>query len=77
VDHLLSPEEAAEALGCHRSFLFSLLATHELASLKLGRLRRIPASEIDRLIAARLHAERERQSQGPADNCATRRQPED
>jgi excisionase family DNA binding protein len=54
MERLLSPELAAEALGCHRSFVFELLARGELRSIKLGRLRRIPASEVERLIATRL-----------------------
>jgi excisionase family DNA binding protein len=67
VNRLLSPEEAAEALGCHRSFVFALLARRELGSLKLGRLRRIPVSEVERLIAARLAAGKDSQPIGSGD----------
>jgi excisionase family DNA binding protein len=54
LDRLLSPEQAAEMLGCHRTMIFEMLARGDVASIKLGRLRRIPASSIDKYIASRL-----------------------
>jgi excisionase family DNA binding protein len=51
---LLSPEEAAERLGCRRSFLFTLLRTGEVRSIKLGRLRRIPVRALEDYIEQRL-----------------------
>lgn len=54
MDRLLSPEQAAELLGCRRTMIFAMLARGDLVSIKLGRLRRIPASAIDKYIAARL-----------------------
>lgn len=39
---LLTPEEAAEALGVKRTFLYSLLMSGQLVSIKVGRARRIP-----------------------------------
>jgi excisionase family DNA binding protein len=51
---LLTAEEAAERLGIGRTFMFKLIRTGEIESVQIGRLRRIPASEIqnyaDRLI---------------------------
>jgi excisionase family DNA binding protein len=41
---LLSPEETCKALGVKRATLFKLLATGEIPSIKLGKLRRIPAA---------------------------------
>jgi excisionase family DNA binding protein len=54
VDRLLSPEQAAELLGCRRTYIFELLARGDLASVKLGRLRRIPASAVEKFIQARV-----------------------
>lgn len=48
---LLRPEEAAEALGVGRAYLFSLIKSGDLRSVKVGRLRRIPRSAVDEFIA--------------------------
>jgi excisionase family DNA binding protein len=39
---LLTPEEAAEALGIKRTMMFELLAKQCVESVKIGRTRRIP-----------------------------------
>jgi excisionase family DNA binding protein len=39
---LYSVEEAAELLGIGRTYMFHLVATGEVASLKLGKRRKIP-----------------------------------
>ena len=46
----ITPEEAAETLGIGRTFLYSLLASGKLQSIKLGRRRLIPAEAVDRLV---------------------------
>lgn len=51
---LLSPDQAAKALGCGRTQVYSLLAQERLRSVKIGRLRRIPAAEISRYVDALL-----------------------
>jgi excisionase family DNA binding protein len=43
---LLTAEEAAERLGIGRTFMFKLIRTGEIESVQIGRLRRVPASEI-------------------------------
>lgn len=48
---LLTPEEAAEALGVGRTHLFKLIRTGEIPSVKIGRLRRIPAHALDAYVA--------------------------
>jgi excisionase family DNA binding protein len=63
---LYSVEEAAGLLGIGRTFMFHLLATGEVDSLKIGRRRRIPHDAIDGYI------ERLRAQQG-----ATAKEPED
>lgn len=40
---LLTPEQAAEQLGVGRSKVYELIGTGELESVKIGRLRRVPA----------------------------------
>lgn len=53
---MLTAEQAAEALGIGRTTLFALLKRGEINSVRIGRLRRIPQSELD-AYAARLMAE--------------------
>ena len=43
---LLTPEEAGRALHIGRSKVFDLIRSGELASIKIGRLRRVPVGEI-------------------------------
>lgn len=44
---LLTPEEAAYALGVGRSTLFELMNSDELGSVKIGRSRRVPVTALD------------------------------
>lgn len=46
---LLKVEEAAKLLSCSRSFIYKILATGQLRSVKLGADLRIPRSEVERL----------------------------
>jgi len=39
---LLSVEEAANAMSLGRSFIYELVMRKEIASIKVGRMRRIP-----------------------------------
>ena len=43
---LLRPEQAAEALSIGRTAVFSLIRSGRLRSVKVGGLRRIPASAL-------------------------------
>ena len=47
---LLTPEDVAEALQCHRSFVYRLLQSGELRALKLGRLTRISPAMLEEFI---------------------------
>lgn len=49
---LLSVEETAEALGVSRTTVFALIKSGEIETVKVGRLRRVPADSIDAYIAA-------------------------
>jgi excisionase family DNA binding protein len=51
---LWSPAQAAKRLGISRAKLYELLASRELASLKVGAKRLIPDAECQRFISARL-----------------------
>ena len=43
---LLTAEEVAESLGVGRCKVYDLLRSGELASIKIGRLRRIPVDSV-------------------------------
>ena len=45
----LSPQEVADSLGVSRGYLYSLIGSGDLKSLKLGGRRLIPVSEMERL----------------------------
>ncbi|HXC75685.1 MAG TPA: helix-turn-helix domain-containing protein [Candidatus Acidoferrum sp.] len=47
---LLTVPEVAERLGCGRTFVYELISTGELETVRLGRLRRVPVTALDALI---------------------------
>lgn len=49
---LLTPENAAERLAIGRSQMYELLRTGAVASVKIGRLRRIPAAALEEYVTA-------------------------
>lgn len=57
-ERLISTSETARRLGVSRQTVYELLNRGELASLTVGRSRRIPEAEVDRYVAARMAAER-------------------
>jgi excisionase family DNA binding protein len=52
---LMTVAEAANALGLCRSVIYELLLTGELASVKIGRARRIPISALEAFVERRLN----------------------
>ena len=48
---LLKPEEAAEILSIGRSKVYELMGTGELASVRIGACRRIPAEALTDFVA--------------------------
>lgn len=48
---LLTVEDAAARLSISRTRMYALLKTGDVTSVQLGRLRRIPASELDAFTA--------------------------
>jgi excisionase family DNA binding protein len=51
---LVSPEEGANITHTSRSQFYKMLATKEIRSIKVGRLRRIPVSEIEAWVERQL-----------------------
>lgn len=54
MDRLMKVEAVAEQLGIQTTTVWKWLRERRLASTKIGRSRRIPASEVERLIQAGL-----------------------
>jgi len=48
---LLTPVEAATALGLSRTRIYELMASRELSSVKIGRSRRISVTALHEFIA--------------------------
>jgi excisionase family DNA binding protein len=44
---MLTPEQAAEAIGIGRTTMYALIKSGEIESVRIGRLRRVPADAID------------------------------
>ena len=53
---LLKVSEAAAICGFSRSFFYGLVMEGKIASIKIGRTRRIPTQAIDQFIALQLDA---------------------
>jgi excisionase family DNA binding protein len=51
---LLTMEEAAESLGICRAYLYRLVTEKQIATVKLGRARRIPLTELQAFIEQNL-----------------------
>ena len=47
---LLTPAEAAEALGIGRTKVYELIVTNTLGSVKIGSCRRIPVGALDEYV---------------------------
>lgn len=60
---LLRVEEAAERLGIARTSMFQLIATRQVDSVTVGRLRRIPVAALEEYVERLLEAQREDQGE--------------
>lgn len=49
-ERLLTVEETADRLNVGRSTTYSLVASGELESIKIGKLRRVPESAVQKFI---------------------------
>ncbi|MFJ7249069.1 helix-turn-helix domain-containing protein [Kitasatospora sp. NPDC098652] len=52
----LTVEEAARRLGVGRTTMYALVASGEVPSMTIGRLRRVPAEALKEYVAARAQA---------------------
>ncbi|MGW0992485.1 helix-turn-helix domain-containing protein [Streptomyces tendae] len=52
----LTVEEAARRLGVGRTTMYALVASGEVQSVQIGRLRRVPVQALDSYLAARTQA---------------------
>ena len=50
-DTILRPSKVAEILAVSKPFVYQLISRGELASLKLGRVRRVRRSDLDLFIS--------------------------
>jgi excisionase family DNA binding protein len=50
---LLKPSEVGQVLGVGRSLVYSMLASGELPSIRVGRCIRVPKVSLERWISAR------------------------
>jgi excisionase family DNA binding protein len=48
---MLRPEEAAETLGISRSRFYELLASHQIASVRIGASRRVTRTALEEYVA--------------------------
>ena len=55
---LLSVEEAADRLSLSRTRVYALLGTGAIRSVRVGRLRRIPAEALTKFVAQLIDASR-------------------
>ncbi len=54
---LLTIEEAAQALSLGRTYCYDLVMRKQIASIKLGRKRRIPLAALHEFVARQLAAD--------------------
>ncbi|MEV7934946.1 helix-turn-helix domain-containing protein [Kitasatospora sp. NPDC088264] len=52
----LTVEEAARRLGVGRTTMYALVASGEVSSVTIGRLRRVPAEALKKYVASRTQA---------------------
>lgn len=50
-------DEVAESLGCGKTHAYSLIADGHIKSVKIGRLRKVPSSELERYVQALLDSQ--------------------
>jgi excisionase family DNA binding protein len=64
---LLSPDDACRHLGISRASLWKLMGSGEIASFKIGKLRRIPLAGLEAWVERQVaRAAAETAGQGPA-----------
>jgi len=54
---LLDVNQVADVLGCGRTMVYTLFDRGELRQVKIGRLARVPSSEVDRYVRRQMGIE--------------------
>lgn len=54
---LLDVNQVADVLGCGRTMVYTLFDRGELRQVKIGRLTRVPSSEVDRYLRRQMGIE--------------------
>ena len=54
--NLMSPEELSEFLGLGRTYTYRLLTTGAIPSVRIGRLRKVRRTDVDKFIDDRLES---------------------
>ena len=52
---VLTVEEAAECLGIGRTLMYALITGGQVESVRIGRLRRVPADALERYVSTLRH----------------------
>jgi len=60
IEYLMSPEEVRQHLGLSRTYTYRLLSTGAIPCVRIGRLRKVRRSDLERFIEA--HLERKEQA---------------
>lgn len=53
-EYLMSPEELSGFLGLGRTYTYQLLSSGVIPSVRIGRLRKVRRSDVDKFIEAHL-----------------------
>jgi excisionase family DNA binding protein len=53
-EYLMSPAEVRQHLGLGRTYTYQLLATGVIPSVRIGRLRKVRSSDVEKFIQERL-----------------------
>jgi excisionase family DNA binding protein len=56
-EYLMSPDEVRQHLGISRTYTFRLLTTGAIPCVRIGRLRKVRRSDLEKFIEARLEHE--------------------
>lgn len=52
-EYLMSPEELSHLLGLGRTYTYRLLASGEIPCVRIGRLKKVRRSDVEKFIADR------------------------
>lgn len=72
---LLDVHQVADVLGCGRTLVYELLGRGELRHMKIGRLTRVPSSEVDRYVRRQMGVEDGEAVMQPAPRLSRRASP--